>query len=38
MWIKELQRALGDTCALVIVGNKMDLEKNRSVPIEEAKE
>ena len=38
MWIKELKRALGESCSLLIVGNKLDLEKSRSVPVDQAKE
>jgi len=35
-WVKELKRILGDKVALAIVGNKIDLEKDRNVPVEEA--
>ncbi|EYB84558.1 hypothetical protein Y032_0314g2231 [Ancylostoma ceylanicum] len=38
VWLKELQRALGDSVVLMIVGNKFDLERNRTVPLEEAQE
>ena len=31
-WVKELRQMLGNSVALVIVGNKIDLEKNRVVP------
>uniref|UniRef100_A0A915HIV0 Ras-related protein Rab-21 n=1 Tax=Romanomermis culicivorax TaxID=13658 RepID=A0A915HIV0_ROMCU len=37
IWVKELKRILGDTCKLVIVGNKSDLEKDRHVDVQEAK-
>ena len=30
-WIKELKRMLGDKVTLCIVGNKIDLEKQRTV-------
>ena len=30
-WIRELRRMLGDNIVVCIVGNKMDLEKNRTV-------
>lgn len=30
-WIKELRRMLGDDIVVCIVGNKIDLEKNRTV-------
>ncbi|PAV88557.1 hypothetical protein WR25_21846 [Diploscapter pachys] len=36
-WVKELQRVLGDSCALMIVGNKLDLEKERTVTEQEAR-
>ncbi|KAK6736643.1 hypothetical protein RB195_019380 [Necator americanus] len=38
VWLKELQRALGDSVVLMIVGNKFDLARNRTVPLEEAQE
>ncbi|EPB79761.1 Ras family protein [Ancylostoma ceylanicum] len=38
VWLKELQRALGDSVVLMIVGNKFDLERNRTVPLEEAQD
>ncbi|WKX94477.1 hypothetical protein Q1695_011614 [Nippostrongylus brasiliensis] len=38
IWLKELQRALGDTAVLMIIGNKFDLERNRTVNLEEAQE
>ncbi len=37
-WVKELRKMLGDSCTLCIVGNKMDLEKNRTVTGKEAEE
>ena len=37
-WVRELRKMLGDTCTLAIVGNKMDMEKNRTVPASEAEE
>ncbi|VDK83749.1 unnamed protein product [Onchocerca ochengi] len=36
MWVKELKRMLGDDVFLVIIGNKMDLERNRNVDTNEA--
>lgn len=30
-WVKELRRMLGDSVVLMIVGNKIDLEKNRRI-------
>ncbi|VDM56372.1 unnamed protein product [Angiostrongylus costaricensis] len=38
VWIKELQRALGNSTVLMIVGNKSDLARNRTVSMEEAQE
>ncbi|VDM70638.1 unnamed protein product [Strongylus vulgaris] len=38
VWLKELQRALGDSVVLMIVGNKLDLARNRTVTLEEAQE
>lgn len=38
VWIKELQRALGDSTVLMIVGNKLDLARNRAISSEEAKQ
>ncbi|XP_011299308.1 ras-related protein Rab-21 [Fopius arisanus] len=35
-WVKELKKMLGSDISLVIAGNKVDLEKDRSVSIEEA--
>ncbi|XP_076246796.1 RAS oncogene family member Rab21 [Calliopsis andreniformis] len=37
-WVKELKKMLGSEICLAIAGNKMDLEKDRSVSIEEAEE
>lgn len=31
LWVKELQRMLGDSVVLMIVGNKIDLSRNRNV-------
>ncbi|VBB32217.1 unnamed protein product [Acanthocheilonema viteae] len=36
MWVKELKRILGDDVYLMIIGNKVDLERNRNVEINEA--
>lgn len=36
MWVKELKRMLGDDVYLLIIGNKVDLERNRNVDINEA--
>ncbi|CAI4220966.1 unnamed protein product [Auanema sp. JU1783] len=38
VWVKELQRALGDSVSLFIIGNKLDLESNRTINYEEATE
>eukprot|EP00727_Mastigamoeba_balamuthi_P004579 m51a1_g14119 putative ras-related protein rab-21-like (202) ;mRNA; r:176714-177758 len=35
-WVKELRKMLGDDIALVLVGNKADLERQRVVPAAEA--
>ncbi|CAG9535710.1 unnamed protein product [Cercopithifilaria johnstoni] len=35
MWVKELKRMLGDDVYLMIIGNKVDLERNRNVDISE---
>ncbi|KAJ8941336.1 hypothetical protein NQ318_004780 [Aromia moschata] len=35
-WVKELRKMLGTEICLVIVGNKIDLEKDRHVNLEEA--
>ena len=37
-WIKELRRIVGENIAVCIVGNKIDLEKNRTVLHREAQE
>ena len=36
IWVRELQRALGDTAVLIVVGNKLDLESERTVDRTEA--
>lgn len=33
-WVKELKKILGSEIIIVIVGNKIDLEKDRNVPAE----
>ncbi|KJH52608.1 Ras family protein [Dictyocaulus viviparus] len=38
IWLKELQRALGHSAVLMIIGNKLDLAHSRTVALEEAKE
>lgn len=35
-WVKELRKMLGTDICLVIVGNKSDLEKDRTVELEES--
>lgn len=35
-WVKELRKMLGSEIILVIVGNKIDLNKDRTVPLETA--
>ncbi|XP_041987356.1 ras-related protein Rab-21 [Aricia agestis] len=35
-WVKELRKMLGTNIILVIAGNKVDLEHERTVPLEEA--
>lgn len=35
-WIKELKKMLGSEICLVIAGNKIDLEKDRTVSVEDA--
>lgn len=35
-WVKELKKMLGSDIVLTIVGNKLDLNKTRNVPIEAA--
>lgn len=37
-WVKELKRMLGNDVVLCIVGNKNDLEKDRTVSLETAEE
>ncbi|XP_066139680.1 ras-related protein Rab-21 [Euwallacea fornicatus] len=37
-WVKELRKMLGRDVCLTIIGNKIDLEKDRVVSIEEAEE
>lgn len=37
-WVKELRKMLGNDIALCIAGNKIDLEKERHVPVAEAEE
>lgn len=37
-WVKELKKMLGSEICLVIAGNKVDLEKDRNVAIDEAEE
>ncbi|CAB0035977.1 unnamed protein product [Trichogramma brassicae] len=37
-WVKELKKMLGNEICLVIAGNKIDLEKERNVSVEEAEE
>lgn len=37
-WVKELRKMLGNDICLCIVGNKIDLQKDRKVPAEEAEE
>ena len=36
--MKELKRILGEKVILAIVGNKIDLDKERNVPVEQAVE
>lgn len=35
-WVKELRKMLGSEIVLIIAGNKIDLEHERTVPLEEA--
>lgn len=35
-WVKELKKVLGSDISLIITGNKIDLEKERNVTVEEA--
>lgn len=37
-WVRELKKMLGTDICLTIAGNKIDLEKDRNVPIEMAEE
>ncbi|OQV22517.1 Ras-related protein Rab-21 [Hypsibius exemplaris] len=37
-WVKELKKMLGTDICIVIVGNKLDLEKQRNVPVAVAEE
>ena len=37
-WIRELRKIIGDNIVVCIVGNKIDLEKNRTVNMKEAEE
>lgn len=37
-WVKELRKIVGNDIAIVIAGNKMDMERNRNVNEEEAKQ
>ncbi|XP_068247206.1 ras-related protein Rab-21 [Palaemon carinicauda] len=37
-WVRELRRMLGNDICLVIAGNKLDLQKDRHVQLEEAEE
>ncbi|CAD5125065.1 DgyrCDS13306 [Dimorphilus gyrociliatus] len=37
-WVKELRKTLKDEVSLAIVGNKMDLEKSRVVPLQDAED
>ncbi|XP_011495257.1 PREDICTED: ras-related protein Rab-21 [Ceratosolen solmsi marchali] len=37
-WVKELKKMLGSDICLAIAGNKVDLEKDRNVTVEEAEE
>lgn len=37
-WVKELKKMLGNEICILIVGNKTDLEKDRTVPVELAEE
>jgi Ras-related protein Rab-21 len=37
-WVKELRKMLGSDICLAISGNKVDLEKDRNVTVEEAEE
>ena len=37
-WVKELKKMLGNDICIIIVGNKTDLEKDRTVSPEQAEE
>ncbi|KAG9333641.1 hypothetical protein JZ751_010763 [Albula glossodonta] len=37
-WVKELRKMLGNEICLCIVGNKIDLEKDRNVSVQEAEQ
>jgi hypothetical protein len=37
-WVKELKKMLGSEICLIIAGNKVDLEKQRTVSFEDAEE
>ena len=37
-WVKELKKMLGDNITITIVGNKIDLEKDRVVEVEVAEQ
>lgn len=37
-WVKELRKMLGKDVSLVIAGNKIDLEKDRNVTLQDAEE
>ena len=37
-WVKELRMQLGDRVPIVVVGNKSDLESNRQIQLDQAKE
>ena len=36
VWVKELRKMLGNDITLCIAGNKVDLEKERHVTVDEA--
>ena len=38
MWVKELRQQLGPDLPIIIVGNKMDLEKNRQIKLADAEQ
>lgn len=37
-WVKELKKMLGSEICLIIAGNKVDLEKQRNVSVQDAEE